>query len=100
MIDFTPCAEKCPALTGSPFGSVRYCPMAEHARHRGDGASCHGHADYTDCCANFQCCEDIFEAAGLGSVAEALSAGGPPTTVAKVDDGYAVLSRPPTSEDV
>lgn len=33
--DFVPCDPKtCPAVTGKPFGSVRYCPKKETARHR------------------------------------------------------------------
>jgi len=31
---FVACSDRCPALTGEPYGSVRYCPMAENQRHR------------------------------------------------------------------
>ena len=71
--DFLPCSELCPALTGESYGSIKYCPMVEYARHRKHSASAntvqdtrdvgpggthsyYDHPDYTDCCANFQCC--------------------------------------------
>ena len=33
-LSFTPCDDRCPAVTGKPEGSRRYCPMQEHDRHR------------------------------------------------------------------
>lgn len=74
-LGFTPCSPDCPAVTGQPFGSVKYCPMQQPERHHGLNASnvagwgsdtrlkdidgknpYYDSDDYTDCCLNFQCC--------------------------------------------
>lgn len=33
-LGFEPCDKNCPALTGKPYGSVRFCPMQDPTRHR------------------------------------------------------------------
>jgi hypothetical protein len=58
------------------------------------------HPDYTSCCADFRCCSDKFDAAGLGGVRDALISGAETVAVAKVDEGYVVLNTPPTVEDL
>ena len=90
-LGFTPCSEICPAVTGKPYNSVRYCPMQEHDRYRSmDGFEApdnngykgydlraypkgqhplYDHPDATDCCANFQCCIDKWQDSGLLHVA-------------------------------
>lgn len=61
-----PCNKNCPTVTGKPYGSAKYCPMAEIERHKSwEEHMGYEHKDYTDCCANFQCCEDEFRKAGL-----------------------------------
>lgn len=57
------------------------------------------HPDYTDCCANFQCCSDKWEKAGMASVRDALISGAPTIAVAKTDDGFVALNTPPTMEE-
>jgi hypothetical protein len=71
-LNFTSCSDNCPAVTGEAYGSVKYCPMLENDRHKSlklsdfpkgsedlrlaQSESFYQHPDYTDCCANFQCC--------------------------------------------
>src|SRR3972149_1461965 len=38
-LPFKPCSDNCPAVTGKSFGSVRYCPMQEQARHHAEMAA-------------------------------------------------------------
>jgi hypothetical protein len=68
MANFDPCDANCPAVTGQPYNSVRYCPMAEPERHQRwkdwfdtlpyaeKISKANQHEDYTDCCSSFQCC--------------------------------------------
>ena len=81
-LNFTPCDGKCPAVTGEPNGSARFCPMQEHDRHRGipkhvdpTSEQFYQHKDYTDCCVNMQCCTDLWEEAGLLHVAASILTG-------------------------
>jgi len=75
--EFKSCGPKCPAATGEPYGSARYCPKLENYRHRSvvckpgesdvravdsDGKHpFYDHPDYTDCCVDFGCCIDRFD---------------------------------------
>lgn len=89
-LPFEPCDAHCPALTGQPYNRVKYCPMLEPWRHerwknwyrtltreqklvRWQNS----HPDETDCCANFQCCSEVFEEAGLGNLKAMLTEGHP-----------------------
>ena len=63
------CHSCCPAVTGQPSGTVKICPMVEWERHRAD--------ESIQCCANFQCCLDIWEASGLMDTMHMLVAGIP-----------------------
>ena len=75
MIDleeYAPCSEHCPAVTGKPYGSVKYCPMQSEENWKQ-----HREKEDTDCCANFQCCVDLFEKAGLVSIMDNLVEGVP-----------------------
>lgn len=88
-LGFEPCNEKCPAVTGESYGSVRYCPMQQNLRHRtlsvemkdvspfiGDYPEgehpFYDHEDYTDCCLNFQCCAGSIEEEGMKEIMEAI----------------------------
>ena len=88
--NFTPCHDFCPAITGKPYGSVRYCPMQQNLRHRklslrmknispylnaypkGEHPF-YDHPDYTDCCINFQCCAGEIESLGMKKFFEELT---------------------------
>jgi hypothetical protein len=48
FVDFTPCRDECPAVTGKAFGSVKFCSMQQKIRHKKNRDS--------ECCFNFQCC--------------------------------------------
>lgn len=70
---WTPCHDECPAVTGKPYGTVQFCPAESQAnfkRHREVDKE-------SECCANFQCCADKFEAAGLSFVMHKLVEGHP-----------------------
>ena len=70
--NFKPCSEHCPAVTGTAYGSVEFCPMESeenYKKHRED--------DNTECCANFQCCIDRWQESGLLSVMHNLVEGVP-----------------------
>ena len=62
-----PCHDGCPAVTGHNYGSVQFCPMQEWERHR-------VHETDSECCANFQCCTDLWERSGLTGLKDALIA--------------------------
>lgn len=55
------------------------------------------HPDYTDCCAGFECCADLWAAAGMTDLGNAIvgaaEAGGGTVAVVAHDEGAAVLGR-------